>query len=76
MAGGESLRVGFVVTVSSRASVLLFGGVGFAVLPFDFTAFVEFVRSLGLPSVVTGTFKFIIAWQVSSPLDHGGGRSC
>ncbi|CAI4231178.1 unnamed protein product [Auanema sp. JU1783] len=46
------------------AGTLIVGGVGFAVLPIDFTTFVEFVRGLGLPCAVTAVFKFIIAFPI------------
>uniref|UniRef100_A0A914UT73 Succinate dehydrogenase cytochrome b560 subunit, mitochondrial n=1 Tax=Plectus sambesii TaxID=2011161 RepID=A0A914UT73_9BILA len=46
------------------AGTLIIGSVGFMVLPLDFTAFIEFVRSLGLPGVVTSAFKFIIAFPM------------
>ena len=39
------------------AGTLLVGGLGFAVLPVDFTTFVEFIRGLNLPTAVTAVFK-------------------
>uniref|UniRef100_A0A7E4ZZL8 Succinate dehydrogenase cytochrome b560 subunit, mitochondrial n=1 Tax=Panagrellus redivivus TaxID=6233 RepID=A0A7E4ZZL8_PANRE len=46
------------------AGTLLVGGVGFAVLPIDFTTFIDFVRSLNIPCAVTAVFKFIIAFPI------------
>lgn len=46
------------------AGTLLVGGIGFAVLPFDFTAFVDFIRSWNLPCAVTAVFKYIIAFPI------------
>ena len=42
------------------AGTLLVGGVGFAVLPIDFTTFTEFLRGLNLPCAITAVFKVII----------------
>lgn len=39
------------------AGTLLVGGLGFAVLPVDFTTFVEFIRGFNLPTAVTAVFK-------------------
>jgi len=47
------------------AGTLLVGGVGFWVLPLDFTTFVEFLRSLNLPCAITAAFKFIIAFPIA-----------
>lgn len=44
--------------------MLLVGGVGFAVLPVDFTTFIEYLRAMNLPCAVTGVFKFIIAFPI------------
>lgn len=49
---------------SSIFSVLIVGSVGFMALPLDFPAFIDFVRHLGLPSVVLSAFKFIIAFPI------------
>lgn len=46
------------------AGVLLFGGVGFAALPFNFTQFVEYVRSWHIPAVITSAFKFVVAFPI------------
>lgn len=43
---------------------LLIGGVGFALLPLNFTIFIEFIRGLGLPWIITDAFKFIIAYPI------------
>ncbi|KJH48938.1 putative succinate dehydrogenase, cytochrome b556 subunit [Dictyocaulus viviparus] len=40
------------VTGCVMAGVLLFGGVGFATLPFNFTEFVEYIRSWHIPAFV------------------------
>ncbi|KHJ85741.1 succinate dehydrogenase cytochrome b subunit [Oesophagostomum dentatum] len=47
------------------AGTLLFGGVGFALLPFNFTQFVEYIRSWNLHPVITSVFKFIIAYPIA-----------
>ncbi|KAJ1351720.1 Succinate dehydrogenase cytochrome b560 subunit, mitochondrial [Parelaphostrongylus tenuis] len=52
------------VTGCVMAGVLLFGGIGFAVLPFNFTQFVEYIRSWHIPAVITSAFKFIIAFPI------------
>lgn len=44
---------------------MLIGGVGFALLPLNFTTFIDFIRGLGLPWVITDTFKFIIAYPIA-----------
>ncbi|CAB3401572.1 unnamed protein product [Caenorhabditis bovis] len=46
------------------AGTLLFGGVGFALLPIDFTTFVDYIRSWNLPCAVTAVFKYIIAFPI------------
>ncbi|CAI5444081.1 unnamed protein product [Caenorhabditis angaria] len=43
---------------------LLVGGLGFAVLPLDFTTFVDFIRGWNLPCAVTAVFKYIIAFPI------------
>uniref|UniRef100_P92506 Succinate dehydrogenase [ubiquinone] cytochrome b large subunit, mitochondrial n=2 Tax=Ascaris suum TaxID=6253 RepID=DHSC_ASCSU len=53
------------VTGCAMAGTLLIGGVGFSVLPLDFTTFVEFIRGLGIPWVILDTFKFIIAFPIA-----------
>ncbi|VDN04335.1 unnamed protein product [Thelazia callipaeda] len=52
------------ITGSVMAGTLLIGSVGFALLPLDFTTFVDFVRGLSLPWVVYDAFKFIIAFPI------------
>ncbi|OZC06323.1 hypothetical protein X798_06684 [Onchocerca flexuosa] len=37
---------------------------GFALLPLNFTTFIEFIRGLGLPWVINDTLKFIIAYPI------------
>ncbi|CAG9533776.1 unnamed protein product [Cercopithifilaria johnstoni] len=49
----------------AMAGTLLIGGIGFALLPLNFTTFIEFIRDLGLPWVITDTFKFIIAYPIA-----------
>ncbi|CAP21181.1 Protein CBR-MEV-1 [Caenorhabditis briggsae] len=46
------------------AGTLLVGGLGFAVLPLDFTTFVEYIRGWNLPCAVTAVFKYIIAFPI------------
>lgn len=43
----------------------MIGGVGFALLPLNFTTFIDFIRGLGLPWVITDAFKFIIAYPIA-----------
>ncbi len=43
---------------------LVIGSAGFMLLPLDFPMFIDFIRHLGLPGVVTSTFKFIIALPI------------
>lgn len=52
------------VTGCAMAGTLLLGGVGFAVLPIDFTTFVEFLRGLNLPFIIYDTLKFIVAFPI------------
>ncbi|EFO25660.1 hypothetical protein LOAG_02826 [Loa loa] len=52
------------VTGCAMAGALLIGGVGFALLPLNFTTFIDFIRGLGLPWVVTDMFKFVIAYPI------------
>uniref|UniRef100_A0A914EAQ0 Succinate dehydrogenase cytochrome b560 subunit, mitochondrial n=1 Tax=Acrobeloides nanus TaxID=290746 RepID=A0A914EAQ0_9BILA len=52
------------ITGCVMAGVLLFGGIGFAALPIDFTTFIDAIQSLGLPRFVLGTFKLIIAYPI------------
>ncbi|PIO70665.1 putative succinate dehydrogenase, cytochrome b556 subunit [Teladorsagia circumcincta] len=52
------------VTGCAMACVLLFGGVGFALLPFNFTQFVDYIRSWHIPPVITSAFKFVIAFPI------------
>ncbi|KAK5971963.1 hypothetical protein GCK32_003119 [Trichostrongylus colubriformis] len=52
------------VTGCAMAGVLLFGGVGFALLPWNFTQFVDYIRSWNIPPVITSVFKFIIAYPI------------
>ncbi|CAI2348255.1 unnamed protein product [Caenorhabditis sp. 36 PRJEB53466] len=46
------------------AGTLLVGGLGFAVLPLDFTTFIEYVRGWNIPGAVTAVFKYIIAFPI------------
>ncbi|KAI6177312.1 Succinate dehydrogenase cytochrome b560 subunit, mitochondrial [Aphelenchoides bicaudatus] len=43
---------------------LLLGSFGFALLPFNYAQFIEYVRSWNIPCVVTGVFKFFIAYNI------------
>ncbi|KAI6230328.1 Succinate dehydrogenase cytochrome b560 subunit, mitochondrial [Aphelenchoides fujianensis] len=43
---------------------LLVGGLGFALLPLTYAQLIEHLRSWKLPAVVTGGFKFFIAFNV------------
>ncbi|KAI6240653.1 Peptidase C13 domain containing protein [Aphelenchoides fujianensis] len=43
---------------------LLVGGLGFAVLPLTYAQLIEHFRSWKLPAVVTGGFKFFIAFNI------------
>uniref|UniRef100_A0A915D9I9 Succinate dehydrogenase cytochrome b560 subunit, mitochondrial n=1 Tax=Ditylenchus dipsaci TaxID=166011 RepID=A0A915D9I9_9BILA len=52
------------ITGCVMGGVLLVGGIGFAVLPVDFTTFVETIRGWNLPFLVTDAFKFIIAFPI------------
>ncbi|VDN54817.1 unnamed protein product [Dracunculus medinensis] len=52
------------MTGCAMAGTLLIGGVGFALLPLNFTIFIEFIRGLGLPWIITDAFKFIIAYPI------------
>ncbi|VDO96965.1 unnamed protein product [Heligmosomoides polygyrus] len=38
--------------------------VGFAMLPFNFTQFVEYIRSWHIPAIITSAFKFVIAFPI------------
>lgn len=40
------------------------GGVGFALLPLNFTTLTDFIRGLELPWIITDAFKFIIAYPI------------
>lgn len=51
--------------VSDFSGALLIGGAGFALLPLNFTTFIDFVRGLGLPWVVYDTLKVIIAFPIA-----------
>uniref|UniRef100_A0A0R3S0K5 Succinate dehydrogenase cytochrome b560 subunit, mitochondrial n=1 Tax=Elaeophora elaphi TaxID=1147741 RepID=A0A0R3S0K5_9BILA len=53
------------LTGCAMGGTLLIGGIGFALLPLNFTTFIDFIRGLGLPWVVTDTFKFIIAYPIA-----------
>ncbi|KAF8359189.1 mev-1, partial [Pristionchus pacificus] len=52
------------ITGCVMGGALLVGGVGFAVLPLDFTTFIDFIRGLNLPTAVTALFKWIIAFPI------------
>ncbi|KAM3723077.1 Succinate dehydrogenase cytochrome b560 subunit [Dirofilaria immitis] len=52
------------MTGCAMAGTLLIGGIGFALLPLNFTTFIDFIRGLGLPWVITDAFKFIIAYPI------------
>ncbi|VDO54980.1 unnamed protein product [Haemonchus placei] len=52
------------VTGCAMAGTLLIGGVGFALAPFNFTQFVDYIRSWHIPPVVTSVFKFVIAFPI------------
>ncbi|MFH4980542.1 hypothetical protein AB6A40_007251 [Gnathostoma spinigerum] len=52
------------ITGCAMAGTLLIGAVGFSLVPFDFTTFVEFLRGLGLPSFVWDAVKFVIAFPL------------
>ncbi|KAK6745245.1 hypothetical protein RB195_011766 [Necator americanus] len=52
------------VTGCVMAGVLLFGSIGFAALPFNFTQFVEYIRSWHIPPIITSVFKFVIAFPI------------
>ncbi|CAJ0962717.1 unnamed protein product, partial [Mesorhabditis belari] len=52
------------VTGCVMAGAMLFGSVGFAVAPFNFTQFIDYIRGWNLPAFVTGTFKWIIAFPI------------
>ncbi|CAD6190332.1 unnamed protein product [Caenorhabditis auriculariae] len=52
------------ITGCIMAGTLIFGGIGFAVLPVDFTTFVETIRGWDLPCAVTAVFKYIIAFPI------------
>uniref|UniRef100_A0A915PR89 Succinate dehydrogenase cytochrome b560 subunit, mitochondrial n=1 Tax=Setaria digitata TaxID=48799 RepID=A0A915PR89_9BILA len=52
------------MTGCAMAGTLLIGGVGFALLPLNFTTFIDFIRGIGLPWVITDAFKFIIAYPI------------
>ncbi|CAJ0596884.1 unnamed protein product [Cylicocyclus nassatus] len=54
----------FRVTGCVMAGVLLFGGIGFAVLPWNFTQFVNYIRSWHIHPIITSVFKFIIAFPI------------
>uniref|UniRef100_A0A1I8E9Z9 Succinate dehydrogenase cytochrome b560 subunit, mitochondrial n=2 Tax=Wuchereria bancrofti TaxID=6293 RepID=A0A1I8E9Z9_WUCBA len=53
------------MTGCAMAGTLLIGGVGFALLPLNFTTFIDFIRGLGLPWIITDIFKFIIAYPIA-----------
>ncbi|KAE9554310.1 hypothetical protein FO519_002481 [Halicephalobus sp. NKZ332] len=59
------------ITGCVMAGTLLVGGVGFWILPLDFTTFIEFLRNLNLPCTITGIFKFIIAFPIGFDLAKG-----
>ncbi|WKY02437.1 hypothetical protein Q1695_016024 [Nippostrongylus brasiliensis] len=48
----------------AMATTLLVGGVGFAAMPFNFTQFVDYIRSWNIPPIITSAFKFIIAFPI------------
>uniref|UniRef100_A0AC35U8J6 Succinate dehydrogenase cytochrome b560 subunit, mitochondrial n=1 Tax=Rhabditophanes sp. KR3021 TaxID=114890 RepID=A0AC35U8J6_9BILA len=59
------------ISASIMGGVLVVGGVGFATLPINFTQFVDFLKNLNLPSVVTAPFKFIIAFPIIFHIFNG-----
>uniref|UniRef100_A0A0M3K8C7 Succinate dehydrogenase cytochrome b560 subunit, mitochondrial n=1 Tax=Anisakis simplex TaxID=6269 RepID=A0A0M3K8C7_ANISI len=44
---------------------LFLGGVGFSVLPLDFTTFIDFIRGLHIPTVILDAFRFVIAFPIA-----------
>ena len=52
------------VTGCVMAGTLLIGGILFTAGPITFTQFVEFIRDLHLPFIVTDALKFIIAFPI------------
>jgi hypothetical protein len=43
----------------------LIGSIGFALLPFNYAQFLEYIHAWNLPCVVTGAFKFFIAYNIA-----------
>jgi succinate dehydrogenase/fumarate reductase cytochrome b subunit len=43
---------------------ILLGSYGFALLPINYAQFVEYVRSVHIPGVITGIFKFFISYNI------------
>jgi hypothetical protein len=43
---------------------LLVGSFGFALLPFNYAKFIEYVRNWNVPCVVTGVLKFVVAYNI------------
>lgn len=47
------------------SGALLISGAGFALLPLNFTTFIDFIRGLGLPWFIIDMFKFVIAYPIA-----------
>uniref|UniRef100_A0A0N4ZPL1 Succinate dehydrogenase cytochrome b560 subunit, mitochondrial n=1 Tax=Parastrongyloides trichosuri TaxID=131310 RepID=A0A0N4ZPL1_PARTI len=59
------------ISGSIMGGVLVVGGAGFALLPYNFTQFCELIESFHIPAPILGAFKFIIAFPIIYHIFNG-----
>lgn len=55
---------GFDMCFQKAYLALLIGSYGFALLPFNYAQFIEYLRSWNIPCVITGVLKFDVAYFI------------
>uniref|UniRef100_A0AC35TMV0 Succinate dehydrogenase cytochrome b560 subunit, mitochondrial n=1 Tax=Rhabditophanes sp. KR3021 TaxID=114890 RepID=A0AC35TMV0_9BILA len=59
------------ISAAVMGGVLVVGGTGFALLPINFTNFVDLIKNLNLPAPILAAFKFIIAFPIIFHIFNG-----